>query len=87
MLEPEEVKPGVYCLNDDHEKNKELILDKDSDQNQLAEPIFEPKAWAEFYNKEVLVKDFEIGQEQLHTYGETATAIRKELAARALEQE
>ena len=76
MLEPDEVKPGVYCINDDLEKNKELILDKDSDQDRLAEPIFEPKAWAELYGKEILVKDFEIGQEQLQTYGEMATAIR-----------
>ena len=87
MLEPDEVKPGVYCINEDLALNKELIQDKDSDQDRLAEPIFEPKAWAELYGKEVLVKDFEIGQEELHTYGETATAIRKELAARALEQE
>jgi hypothetical protein len=87
MLEPDELKPGVYCINDDLEKNKELILDKDSDQDRLAEPFFEPKAWAEFYGKVIEVKNFEIEQEELQTYGEMATTIRKEIAARAMEQE
>ena len=62
FMQPGFIRPGVYCLNDDLDLNARMIEDKDSDNDELVVPIFDPVNFAENHG-ELLLKDFELEEE------------------------
>ena len=47
MLQHDELQPGIFCINDDLEANKTLVQEKDSDDDRVAVPLFEPRSFVQ----------------------------------------
>jgi hypothetical protein len=83
-LAPDEVKPGVWCINYDLIQNELIFRDADHDDDLLADPIFEPKAFNELHQP-LEMAFYNLPEDALLEYAELATTLRDLFAKRALE--
>ena len=80
----EQGKPGIFCINDDMEKNVQLVQDQEGDPNEMVEPIFEPKRFNELHTP-LFCANYKMQQDELLEYAEMATAMKDRIAQAALE--